>query len=105
MTWVLLVLAGLCEVAWAVALERSQSFTQPAWAVATLVALVASMVLLGLALRELPLGTAYAIWVGIGVLGTAAWGILVLGEPATGWRLAALALLVAGLVGVKLTTP
>ncbi|WP_126445130.1 quaternary ammonium compound efflux SMR transporter SugE [Sulfuricystis multivorans] len=105
MAWILLLLAGLCEVAWAIGLKYTDGFTRPVPSLLTLMAMVASVVLLGLAMRVLPVGTAYAIWVGIGALGTAILGIVLFAEPASAGRLLSLALIVAGIVGLKLATP
>jgi quaternary ammonium compound-resistance protein SugE len=105
MAWVVLVVAGLLEVGWAVALKKSDGFARAGWTVVFSVALAGSMALLARAMRELPAGTAYAVWTGIGAAGTALLGMAVLGEPATGARAACLALIVAGIVGLKLVTP
>lgn len=105
MAWVLLVVAGLFEVAWAVGLKASAGFTRPWPSVATVVGLALSMWLLGLALRTLPLGTAYGVWTGIGTIGTAVLGMVLFREPATAGRLACIGLIVAGIVGLKLLTP
>ena len=104
MAWVLLILAGLLEVVWAFGMKASEGFTRPGWAALTAVAMVASVGLLGLAMRSLPLGTAYAIWTGIGALGAFVVGIMVLGEAATPLRLASAGLILAGLVGLKLAS-
>ncbi len=103
MAWVVLFVAGLLEIAWAVGLKYTEGFTRLWPSVATGVAVVGSMALLGVAIRTLPLGTAYAIWTGIGTVGTAVLGILLFGEPATAIRLACITLIVAGIVGLKLT--
>lgn len=103
MPWVLLIVAGLFEVVWATALERSAGFTKPGWIALTLVGLAISMGLLGVALRDLPLGTAYAVWVGIGAVGTALVGMAWLGEPVSAARLAFVALILAGVAGLRLT--
>lgn len=105
MAWVVLVMAGLCEVVWAIGLKYTEGFTRPAPSVLTLVAMVASVVLLGVAMKSLPVGTAYAVWVGVGAVGTAILGIWLFAEPASAGRLISLALIVAGIVGLKLTTP
>ena len=104
MHWVVLFFAGLFEIAWAVGLKYTEGFTRPWPTVGTAVALVASMGLLGVALRALPLGTAYAVWTGIGSVGTAVLGILLFREPATAMRLLCIGLIVAGIVGLKLAT-
>ncbi|HYD43209.1 MAG TPA: multidrug efflux SMR transporter [Anaeromyxobacter sp.] len=105
MAWLILFVAGLCEVAWAVGLKYSAGFTRPGPTAFTVVTLVASLVLLGIALRTLPLGSAYAIWTGIGSIGTAALGIALFREPMTALRLACIGLIVAGIVGLKIATP
>ncbi|MBN8480894.1 MAG: multidrug efflux SMR transporter [Xanthomonadales bacterium] len=102
MAWFLLVAAGLLEIGWAVGLRCSEGFTRPWPTVGTLVAMAASFALLGLALRTLPLGTAYAAWTGIGIAGTAAFGMLVLGESVSVLRVASLALILIGVAGLKL---
>ena len=104
MAWGLLLLAGLLEVGWAVGLKYTDGFTRPWPSVATAAALVASVALLAGALRTLPLGTAYAVWTGIGTVGTAFLGMALLGEPAGAMRLACIALIVAGIVGLKLAS-
>ena len=105
MAWVILVIAGLFEVGWAVGLKLSDGLTRP-WPTAfTVVSLVLSMALLGWAIRTLPLGSAYAVWTGIGAVGAALVGILLFREPATAARLVCLAMIVAGIVGLKLFTP
>ncbi|HEU4844607.1 MAG TPA: quaternary ammonium compound efflux SMR transporter SugE [Burkholderiaceae bacterium] len=104
MTWLILILAGLLEVAWAVGLKYTAGFTRPLASVLTLLAMAGSVGLLGLALRNLPLGTAYAIWTGIGTVGTVIFGIVVLDEPASAARLACIAMIVAGILGLKLAT-
>ncbi|MFN3653306.1 MAG: quaternary ammonium compound efflux SMR transporter SugE [Armatimonadota bacterium] len=105
MAWWILLLAGLCEIAWAIGLKVSHGFTRPGPAAATVAMMVASFVLLGYALRTLPLGTAYAVWTGIGAVGTAIAGILLFGESRDWIRLACIALILAGIAGLKLTTP
>jgi quaternary ammonium compound-resistance protein SugE len=105
MSWLVLVLAGLLEIGWAVGLMYSHGLTRLWPSVATAVALVGSMGLLALAMRTLPLGTAYAVWTGIGTVGTAVLGIVLFREPATAMRLACIALIVAGIVGLKLASP
>ena len=102
--WGLLLVAGLFEVGWAVGLKYTDGFTRLVPTIATAVALVASMALLGLAVRTLPLGTAYAVWTGIGTVGTAVLGMALFGEPASAPRLACIGLIVAGIVGLKLVT-
>ena len=104
MAWLLLVIAGLLEVGWAIGLKYTEGFTRPVPTVATIAAMVASVALLGVAMKTLPVGTSYAVWVGVGAVGTAILGIVLFGEPANAGRLASLALIVAGIVGLKLTT-
>ncbi len=103
MAWLVLFVAGLFEVGWAVGLKYSAGFTRFWPSVATASAMVISVVLLGLAMRSLPLGTAYAVWTGIGAVGTVALGIVLFGEPATLARLLCVGLIVAGIAGLKLT--
>ncbi|EPX87546.1 Membrane transporter [Rubellimicrobium thermophilum DSM 16684] len=103
MPWLCLLLAGLLEVVWAVAMKQSQGFTRPGPTVLMVVAMLGSFGLLALAMRSLPLGTAYAVWTGIGAVGAFALGILVLGEAATPGRLAAAALIVSGIALMKLS--
>jgi quaternary ammonium compound-resistance protein SugE len=102
MAWILLLIAGLLEIGWAIGLKHTDGFTRLWPTVATVAAMVSSVVLLGLAVRTLPIGTAYAAWTGIGAAGTVVLGILVLGEPATVARLVCVALIVGGVVGLKL---
>ncbi|MGS1076577.1 quaternary ammonium compound efflux SMR transporter SugE [Pseudoxanthomonas beigongshangi] len=104
MAWVYLVLAGLLEVVWAMGLKYSEGFSRLWPSVVTVVAMVASFWLLATALKQIPLGTGYAIWVGIGAVGTALLGMLVLKEPATVARLVCIGLIVAGIAGLKLTS-
>ena len=101
MAWVMLVIAGLLEVGWAVGLKYTDGFTRLWPTVWTAVALVASMTLLGLAVRTLPLGTAYAVWTGIGTVGTAVLGMVLLHEPASVLRILFIGLIVTGIVGLK----
>lgn len=105
MAWGILLIAGLLEVGWAVGLKYTEGFTRVGPTIATAAALIASMSLLGVALRTLPLGTAYAMWTGIGTVGTAVLGIFLFDEPATGIRLGCIALIVAGIVGLRLASP
>lgn len=104
MNWWLLLIAGLLEVVWAIGLKYTEGFTRPLPSALTVFAMVGSVYLLSLALRTLPVGTAYAVWVGIGAVGTAAVGILVLQEGASPMKLASLALVVGGIVGLKLSS-
>ncbi len=103
MTWIVLIIAGLFEVGWAVGLKYTEGFTRFWPSVGTLAAMAVSVGLLGLAMRSLPVGTAYAIWTGIGAVGTVILGIALFSEPATAPRLACLVLILAGIVGLKLT--
>ena len=102
MAWMTLVLAGLCEVGWAVGLKYTQGFTRVWPSVWTAASMVASVVLLGRAVRTLPIGTAYAVWTGIGAVGTAILGIVLLGDSRAWPRLACIALIVAGIAGLRL---
>jgi quaternary ammonium compound-resistance protein SugE len=104
MAWVILIVAGMLEIGWAVGLKYTEGFTRLWPSVATIISMIASMGLLGLAVRTLPLGTAYAVWTGIGTLGTAVLGVLLFREPATALRLASILLIVAGIVGVKVSS-
>jgi quaternary ammonium compound-resistance protein SugE len=104
MAWFLLFLAGLLEIGWAIGLKHTDGFTRPLATALTVGAMIASMFLLGLAVRSLPIGTAYAVWTGIGTVGTALLGIVLLGEPATAVRLSCIGLIVAGIVGLTLVT-
>lgn len=101
MAWVLLAIAGVLEVVWALGLKYSDGFTRAWPSVVVLVGAIASFWLLSLSMRVLPAGTAYAVWVGIGAVGTALAGMALLGEPATAARLACIALIVAGVLGLK----
>ncbi|WP_395683672.1 quaternary ammonium compound efflux SMR transporter SugE [Dokdonella sp.] len=105
MSWLILVLAGLFEIGWAIGLKYTDGFTRPWPTLATVAAMAISLVLLGIAMKTLPVGSAYAVWVGVGAVGTAILGIVLLGEPANAGRLFSLALIVAGIVGLKLATP
>jgi len=99
--WLLLTLAGLLEVGWAVGLKYTHGFTRLWPSVLTIIAMVLSMGLLGLAVRTLPIGTAYAVWTGIGTIGAAILGIVLFAEPATALRIGCLALIITGIVGLK----
>ena len=103
--WIVLFFAGLCEIGWAVGLKYTAGFSRLWPSVATVAAMLASVVLLGWSLKTLPLGTAYAVWTGIGAVGTAILGMLLFGESREAARLACIALIVAGIVGLKLVTP
>ena len=105
MAWLLLVLAGLFEVGWAIGLKYTEGFTRLWPSIGTALAMVISVVLLGVAMKSLPVGTSYAVWVGVGAVGTAILGMVLFGEPATVARLASLGLIVAGIIGLKLATP
>jgi quaternary ammonium compound-resistance protein SugE len=105
MAWTLLVVAALFEVGWAIGLKYTDGFTRVAATAWTVLALVLSVVLLALAARTLPIGTAYAVWTGIGAAGTALLGLWLFGEPATPARLGCIALILAGVVGLKLVSP
>jgi len=104
MAWVMLIVAGLLEVGWAVGLKYTQGFARLWPTVGTVISLIASMALLGLAVRTLPLGTAYAVWTGIGTVGTALLGMVLFQEPATALRLICITLIVVGILGLKLVT-
>jgi quaternary ammonium compound-resistance protein SugE len=105
MNWIVLFVAGLFEVAWAVGLKYTEGFTRLWPSVGTAVAFLVSLGLLSWAMRDLPVGTAYAVWVGIGAVGTAVIGMTLLGEPASLVRVLSLGLIVAGIVGLKLSSP
>jgi quaternary ammonium compound-resistance protein SugE len=102
MAWAILFVAGLMEIGWAIGLKYTEGFTKLVPSVLTLACMLASIVLLGLAVKTLPIGTAYAIWTGIGAVGTAILGIILFGDPATALRLACIGLIVAGIIGLKL---
>ncbi|EFE24706.1 multidrug resistance protein, SMR family [Edwardsiella tarda ATCC 23685] len=104
MSWIVLLIAGLLEVVWAISLKSSHGFIRLWPSLITLVAMVASVLLLAHAMKTLPAGTAYAVWTGIGAVGAAIMGIILLGEPASLLRLLSLALIVAGIVGLKLSS-
>ena len=102
MSWLILLLAGLFEVVWAIGLKYTDGFTRLWPSVGTLTAMLISVLLLGVAMKQLPVGTAYAVWVGVGAVGTVILGIMLFNEPATMARLASMGLIVAGIVGLKL---
>jgi quaternary ammonium compound-resistance protein SugE len=104
MAWFILFVAGLLEIGWAVGLKYTEGFTKLVPSVLTLASMAASVGMLALALKELPMGTAYAVWTGIGAVGTAALGIYLFGDPATVARIACIGLIVAGIVGLKLVS-
>jgi quaternary ammonium compound-resistance protein SugE len=101
--WILLIVSGLLDVAWAVSVKYAAGYTRLGWSALSLVLLVAFIAFLGRALAVLPVGTAYAVWTGIGAVGTAALGIALFDEPAGALRLGCIALVLAGIVGLKLT--
>ncbi len=105
MPWFILFLAGLCEVAWAVGLKYTDGYTRPVPTAITVVFMVLSVVLLGIAVKSLPLGTSYAVWTGIGAIGTVVLGIVLFDESASWPRLLCVGLILAGIVGLKLVTP
>jgi quaternary ammonium compound-resistance protein SugE len=105
MAWIILIAAGICETGWAVALKYSDGLTRLWPSMATAVAMIVSLFLLGIALKSLPLGTAYSVWTGIGAIGTVILGIFLFGESASLSRLASIGLIVAGIIGLKLVTP
>lgn len=102
MPWILLIFAGFFEVGWALGLKYTEGFTRPLPTVLTVASMIVSLGLLGLALKDLPVGTAYAVWTGVGTVGTAILGMWLLGEPATAVRLGCIALIVCGIAGLKL---
>lgn len=103
--WLLLMLAGILEIGWAIGLKYSDGFSRTGPTVLTLLALVASFILLERAIREIPVGTGYAVWTGIGAVGTAILGIVLFNEPRDAVRLACIGLIVAGIAGLRLTAP
>lgn len=105
MAWVILVLAGLFEIGWAIGLKYTEGFTRLWPSVGTALAMLVSLGLLSIALKSLPLGTAYAVWVGVGAVGTVILGIVLLDEPANAARLVSVTLIIVGIIGLKLATP
>ena len=105
MAWLTLFIAGLCEVGWAIGLKYTEGFTHLWPTLGTVAAMVVSLWLLGIAMKSLPVGTAYAVWVGVGAVGTVILGIVLFGEPANPARLISVMLIVAGIIGLKLATP
>ena len=105
MNWTILLLAGLFEIGWAIGLKYTEGFTKLWPTLGTVASMVVSLGLLGIAMKGLPVGTAYAVWVGVGAVGTAILGIVLLGEPANAGRMISLGLIVAGIIGLKLATP
>ncbi|PTT12131.1 MULTISPECIES: quaternary ammonium compound efflux SMR transporter SugE [unclassified Pseudomonas] len=103
MSWIILFFAGLFEVGWAVGLKYSDGFSKPLPTALTIAAMAVSLGLLGLAMKELPLGTAYAIWTGVGAVGTVIAGIILFGESMALFRLASVALIICGLIGLKIS--
>lgn len=103
MSWIILLFAGLFEVGWAVGLKYTDGFSKPLPTALTIAAMAISLGLLGLAMKELPLGTAYAIWTGVGAVGTVIAGIILFGESIALFRLASVALIICGLVGLKIS--
>ena len=104
MAWIILFLAGLFEVGWAVGLKYTDGFTRPWPTLATAASMVIGLWLLGIAMKSLPLGTAYAVWVGVGTIGTVMLGIILFNEPVNALRLISVGLILAGIIGLKLTT-
>jgi quaternary ammonium compound-resistance protein SugE len=104
MSWVYLFVAGLFEIGWAIGLKYTNGFTRLVPTVLTAISMAVSLGLLGLALKTLPVGTAYAVWTGVGAVGTAILGVYLLGEPATAGRLVCIGLIVAGIVGLKVVS-
>ena len=105
MAWVILVVAGLFEVGWAIGLKYTEGFSKFWPTVWTALSMIISLLLLGVAMKSLPVGTAYSVWVGVGAVGTVILGVLLFGEPANTARLVSVALIIGGIVGLKLATP
>lgn len=105
MAWILLIVAGLFEIAWAIGLKYTDGFTRPLPTAGTIAAMLISIWLLGIAMKTLPVGTAYSVWVGVGAAGTVILGIILFKEPANALRLASIGLVIAGIVGLKVATP
>lgn len=105
MSWLVLVIAGIFEIGWAIGLKYTEGFTRLWPTVGTVVSMIISLALLGIAMKELPVGTAYAVWVGVGAVGTAILGIMLFGDSANTMRLASLGLIIAGIIGLKLASP
>ena len=105
MPWIILVFAGLFEIGWAIGLKYTEGFTRLWPSIGTIAAMAVSLGLLGIAMKSLPVGTAYAIWVGVGAVGTVILGIVLFNEPVNALRIGSVALIIAGLVGLKLATP
>lgn len=104
MNWIILIVAGLFEVGWAVGLKYTEGFTRLWPTLGTIISMIISLGLLGIAMKGLPLGTAYSIWVGVGAVGTVILGIVLLGESASVARMISVALIIAGIIGLKLST-
>jgi quaternary ammonium compound-resistance protein SugE len=104
MAWLYLLVAGLCEIAWAIGLKYTEGFSRLLPIIGTVAAMAASIGFLGLALKSLPVGTAYAVWTGIGAVGTATLGIYLFNEPATFLRLSCIGLILSGIIGLKITS-
>ena len=105
MAWIVLAVAGLLEIGWAIGLKYTEGFTRLWPTIATVASMIASMGLLGIAVNSLPVGTAYAVWTGIGTIGTALLGLWLFEEPASAARLACIGMIAAGIVGLKMVTP
>lgn len=105
MAWVILVIAGLFETGWAIGLKYTEGFTRLWPTIWTILAMIVSLWLLGIAMKSLPVGTAYSIWVGVGAVGTVILGIVLLGEPANAGRLISITFIIAGIIGLKLASP
>ena len=104
MSWIILVIAGLFEIGWAIGLKYTEGFTRLWPSVGTVASMLISVGLLGVAMRDLPVGTAYAVWTGIGAVGTVILGIVLMGDPSNAPRLACVGLILAGIIGLKLTS-
>jgi len=105
MAWAILIAAGLFEVGWAIGLKYTEGFTQLWPTIGTILAIIISLWLLGIAMQSLPVGAAYSIWVGVGVIGTVTFGVILFDEPVNAMRLISVALIITGIIGLKLTTP
>lgn len=105
MAWVILVIAGLFETGWAIGLKYTEGFTRLWPTIWTILAMIISLWLLGIAMRSLPVGTAYSIWVGVGAVGTVVLGVVLLGEPVNSGRLISITFIIAGIIGLKLASP
>jgi quaternary ammonium compound-resistance protein SugE len=104
MNWFILIIAGLFEMAWAIGLKYSDGFSKLWPSVFTVVAMIVSVFLLGYAMKSLPVGTAYAVWVGVGAVGTVILGIVLMDDPVSAWCLLSISLIIAGIIGLKLTS-